>query len=121
LLKLSIRLMSAALVLAVAGCTAHEVYEKSDLVPEAADRDWAACEARALAAAGVAVDAQSLRGRTSVSGQRLVGAMATLNVGNGTMYSPEDYLKIRRRQETLKDCMQSKGYQFIGVPAVEAL
>ena len=115
------RILAAAMAVTLWGCAAHEVYDKADLSPSVADDDWAKCQAEALAAVGEPADLAALRGKTSVSGHRLFGTMATLDVGNGTMYSPADYLKIKTRQSVLQACMRKKGYDYIGVPAIEAL
>jgi hypothetical protein len=114
-------LVALAMAQTLWGCAAHEVYEKPGLTPAMADEDWARCQAAALGAVGQANDVDALRGETTTSGQRLVGMMATLDVGNGTMYGPTDYLKITTRRDVLHACMQGKGYRFIGVPTVERL
>jgi len=114
-------LLAAAVALGLSGCAAHEIYESIGPIPATADEDWANCQAKALAAVGERTDVDGLRGKTSVSGRRLVGTVATLDVGGGTMYSPSDYLKITTRRDVLRACMRERGYKFIGVPAVEAL
>jgi len=113
-------LLAAAVTLGLSGCAAHEIYESAGPIPATADEDWANCQAKALAAVGERADVDALRGKTSVSGRRLICTVAALDVGDGTMYSPSDYLKITTRRDVLKACMRERGYKFIGVPAVEA-
>ena len=102
----------------LAGCAAHEVYEKAGLNEANARADWAECEKAALAATGVA--AKDVGG-ASVRGDRLLGEVINPEKSDGGMYKPADYLAIKHRQQMRKDCLNAKGYHFLGVPSVEML
>lgn len=106
--------------LALSGCAAHEIYEKADLDLFAARADWAECQQLALADTG----AQTTRdlGKASLLGNRLVGELAVDPEAHDVAgYKAEDWARISQRRHLRQDCMTSKGYRFLGVPATERL
>ena len=115
-------LLLLAIGFALAGCGAHEIYGRPGLDPSMADRDWAECQAEALTAAGQATTVKEMRNMTSVSGEQLRGELAPLTLrAPGVMVSPDDYVRIKKREAALHACMERRGYQFLGVPATEML
>ncbi len=36
-------------------------------------------------------------------------------------YTPQDWARISRRRQLRQDCMASRGYRFLGIPATERL
>ena len=108
----------AALFLCLGGCAAHEGYRKAGLDPAAADQDWAACRANASNAIHRPAAAESFRGATRVSGDRVTGALDFPETSTGGA-TGEEYLRLRTFQDALRQCMQSRGYSYAGRPAVE--
>ena len=109
---------SVLFVLALWGCAAHEVYEKAGMNAGAAIADWKECQRSALIATGnQATDV----GDASTDRDRLIGRVVIPERTDGGMYNPQDYLSIKRREQLRQDCMKSKGFRFLGVPAVERM
>ena len=107
--------------LALSGCAAHEVYEHPNLDMSVARADWAECQRAALAASGVTASGSDL-GNASLRSGRLVGELATdPEKHEAAGYSAEDWARISQRRKFRQDCMSSRGYRFVGVPATERL
>jgi|GEM_PF-5510071 len=106
--------------LTLSGCAAHEVYDRPDLDLTAARLAWAECQRSALAETGA--QAPSGLGNASVRGGHLVAEVAPDPEEHDVSgYKPADWARISRRRQLRQDCMMSKGYRFLGVPATERL
>ena len=104
--------------MALAGCAAHEVYDRAGKPSAEALADWTACQRSALAATGGQIVSS---GGASIDGDRLLGSVVTPETTDGGMYKPEDFQRIKRREQMRQDCMKARGYHYLGVPAVERL
>jgi len=106
--------------LALSGCAAHEVYERPDLDLATARGDWMDCQRSALANTGVQIPRDL--GDASVRGGHLLAEVAVdPEVHDLAGYKAADWAMISRRRQLRQDCMASRGYRFLGVPATERL
>lgn len=107
-------------ILTLSGCAAHEVYERQGLILATARVDWAECQRFALADTGSKAP-QGL-GDASARGDHLVAEVAADPEEHDVAGSkPGDWAVISRRRQLRQDCMTSKGYRFLGIPANERL
>lgn len=106
--------------LALAGCAAHEVYDRPDLDLATARADWADCQRSALAETGA--PAPGGIGNASVRGGHLVAEVAVDPEPHDVAgYTPAEWLRIARRRKLRQECMAAKGYRFLGIPVTERL
>jgi hypothetical protein len=100
----------------IAGCSSYVIFEKKESGASASAADWADCkrfaqlpdDGKTAIAGGATVDGARLKAEVVIPEQTING-----------MYAADDYLKIKRRQQLTEECMDAKGYRFVGVPSIE--